>query len=99
MNPVSKSQNFIYIRGVSSIATDYLRRGVSSPCVNVAEPLLEERDAAVHLPNGRAAAWTEPTDTAGNIVWTCHSEDKRLLLSNHITQLPQVASPGVQGHT
>lgn len=69
-----------------------------SLCVDVAQPLLEERDTAVHPPNGRAAVWTESVDTEGNIAQTCHSEDKRLLLSKCVTQLPQVASPGVQGH-
>lgn len=61
-------QTAVYIRGIISIATDCLKSGISSPCVNVAEPWLEERDAAVHLPNGRAAVWTEPTDTGGNIM-------------------------------
>lgn len=39
-------QRAIYVRGVSRIATDYLKSAVSSPCVNVAEPLLQERGAA-----------------------------------------------------
>lgn len=97
--PCRCQQQDICIRGVSNIATDYVRSGIFSLCVNVVQPLLEERDTPVHLPNGRAAAWTEPTDTGGNIAQTYHSEDKRLLLSKCVTQPPQVALPGVKGHT